>query len=632
MKKRLISLLLASAMTLSLLPVSAFADYTVGGISPDTVTAQELDAENTAEITRTFEVANGTQFGAVLNRINGADDDGNYVIKLTDDINLNDDTEGNGSHYFEKGTTTILGEGHSISGGNGLTLGVTGSAVLNLGAADYKGDLILKGVSDYSPTGPLLHISGNASVNMYDGVTLQDHKVVGSDAGVQLNGHANFTMYGGTIKNCENAASSPTAGGVGAHDYSTFTMKDGSIENCSSYYGGGVIVAYGTFVMEGGSIENCSATLGGGICAIQGTIDLSNGTITGNKATYGGGLLLSQSKTAQAIQNCTITGNSATIGGGIVLMDASSMDLSGAGNIVCNNTATSGAADIFLNKADDGDENSSITLPDAAAMKQPYGNSDKMIDGWYVDDPQYTPSEDAVAVDISKPLTGELALVASYKIPTLYNITLVNEAGETLETLTAEANETVYLNTPASIPMDQMVSSWKVLEPEDLELQKENGRWYFIMPASNVTVQAHLESTVVNPDEPSSDDGMSEGEIAAIVGGAAIGTAAVGTAAYYAGTTLYLKSVLPKGAVIPTDRQALATLLWTNADKPEPLSTALYTDVDADDADAQKADRWCVEQGLLKDRGSDTFYPGLYVTRVQVIQAWNAAQNLQKTR
>lgn len=100
----------------------------------------------------------------------------------------------------------------------------------------------------------------------------------------------------------------------------------------------------------------------------------------------------------------------------------------------------------------------------------------------------------------------------------------MNEAGETLETLTAEADETVYLNTPASIPMDQMVSSWKVLEPEDLELQKENGRWYFIMPAGNVTVQAHLESTVVTPNEPSSDDGMSEGEIAAI------GTAAVGTA------------------------------------------------------------------------------------------------------
>lgn len=537
----------------------------MGGISPDTVTTQELDAENTAEITKTFEVADGTAFVAALDEINADDSgSGNYVIKLTGDINIS------GDHSFEKNTTTILGEGYSISGGNNQTLGVQGTATLNLGADDYTGELILKGVSDYVPTGPLLQIGGNASATMYKGVTFQDHKVLGSDAGVQLNNHANFTMYGGTIKNCENAASSPTAGGVGAHDYSTFTMKDGSIENCSSYYGGGVIVAYGTLVMEGGSIENCSATLGGGICAIQGTIDLSNGTITGNKATYGGGLLLSQSKTAQAIQNCTITGNSAAIGGGIVLMDASSMDLSGAGNIVCNNTATSGAADIFLNKADDGDEDSSITL--------------------------------------------------------------VNEAGETLETLTAEADETVYLNTPASIPMDQMVSSWKVLEPEDLELQKENGRWYFIMPAGNVTVQAHLESTVVTPDEPSSDDGMSEGEIAAIVGGAAIGTAAVGTAAYYAGTTLYLKSVLPKGAVIPTDRQALATLLWTNADKPEPLSTALYTDVDADDADAQKADRWCVEQGLLKDRGSDTFYPGLYVTRVQVIQAWNAAQDLQKTR
>ena len=190
--QRQISLLLASAMALSLLPVSAFADYTgVGGISPDTVTAQELDAENPAEITKTFEVADGTAFVAALDEINADDSgSGNYVIKLTGDINIS------GDHSFEKNTTTILGEGHSISGGNNQTLGVQGTATLNLGADDYTGELVLKGVSDYVPTGPLLQIGGNASATMYKGDTFQDHKVLGSDAGVQLNNHASFTMYG----------------------------------------------------------------------------------------------------------------------------------------------------------------------------------------------------------------------------------------------------------------------------------------------------------------------------------------------------------------------------------------------------------------------------------------------------
>ncbi len=594
-----------------------------GGISPDAVTVQELDAENAAEVTKTFEVKDGTEFVAALNEINAdTSGTGNYVIKLAGDVALD-----SGSNYlFKYNTTTILGEDHSISGGNGLTLGVEGSAVLNLGTADYKRELILKGVSDFRPTGPLLYVTDSASANMYDGVTLQDHKVSGSDAGVQLNGHAQFIMYGGTIKNCEVDGSFPNSS-VGAHDYSTFTMKDGSIENCSAYYGGGVIVAYGTFIMEGGSIENCTATLGGGICAIQGTIDLSNGTITGNKATYGGGLLLSDSKTKQAIQNCTITGNSAQIGGGIVLMDESTVDLSGTGNVVCNNTATSGGADIFLDEAEDDAEDSSITLPDAAAMGQTYGTSDKKIDGWYVDDPQYTPSEDAVAVDISKPLTGELALVASYKVHTDYTVTLLDEDNETLDTLTAAAGETVTLNDPANLPEGKMVTGWKAVEPADLEITKgKDGRWCFVMPDADVTLQVQLKNIQVDPDQPADDDASFSP--AAAVGAAAV-VAAGGAVIYTVGTQAYLESVLPAGAAIPTSRQALAALLWTDAGKPEPASTVLYTDVDADDADAQKADRWCVEQGLLKDRGEETFRPALYVTRVQVIKAWNAAQNLK---
>ena len=103
------------------------------------------------------------------------------------------------------------------------------------------------------------------------------------------------------------------------------------------------------------------------------------------------------------------------------------------------------------------------------------------------------------------------------------------------------------------------------------------------------------------------------------------GGAAIGGAAYLIGTQVYLTSVLPEGASIPTNRQQLADLLWTAAGKPQPASTALFTDISAEAADSQKAARWCVEQGLLKDTGS-TFKPDKHTFRPQVIKAWNDLQ------
>ena len=117
-----------------------------------------------------------------------------------------------------------------------------------------------------------------------------------------------------------------------------------------------------------------------------------------------------------------------------------------------------------------------------------------------------------------------------------------------------------------------------------------------------------------------SGDSGAGGAAVAVIGGAAIGGAA-----YLIGTQVYLTSVLPEGASIPTNRQQLADLLWTAAGKPQPASTALFTDISADAADSQKAARWCVEQGLLKDTGS-TFKPDKHTFRPQVIKAWNDLQ------
>ena len=127
--------------------------------------------------------------------------------------------------------------------------------------------------------------------------------------------------------------------------------------------------------------------------------------------------------------------------------------------------------------------------------------------------------------------------------------------------------------------------------------------------------------TVGSPDAATgSGDSGAGGAAVAVIGGAAIGGAA-----YLIGTQVYLTSVLPEGASIPTNRQQLADLLWTAAGKPQPASTALFTDISAEAADSQKAARWCVEQGLLKDTGS-TFKPDKHTFRPQVIKAWNDLQ------
>lgn len=131
--------------------------------------------------------------------------------------------------------------------------------------------------------------------------------------------------------------------------------------------------------------------------------------------------------------------------------------------------------------------------------------------------------------------------------------------------------------------------------------------------------------TPPTPDEPGDeiDPGFSSGAAAL---GIVLGTAGLGYVAYINGTSLYLHYALP-GGFIPSTRQELANVLWTTAGKPDPVSTALYTDIPADAIEQQKAARWCVEQGLLSDYGA-TFGPDTKVTNARIIRAWNSLKKV----
>ena len=129
------------------------------------------------------------------------------------------------------------------------------------------------------------------------------------------------------------------------------------------------------------------------------------------------------------------------------------------------------------------------------------------------------------------------------------------------------------------------------------------------------------------PDEPGELDPAFSSGAAAL--GVVLGTAGLGYATYVYGSSLYLHYALPDG-FIPSTRQELATVLWTTAGKPDPVSTALYTDIPADAIEQQKAARWCAEQGLLSDHGA-TFGPDTKVTNARIIRAWNSLKKVSVT-
>lgn len=137
-------------------------------------------------------------------------------------------------------------------------------------------------------------------------------------------------------------------------------------------------------------------------------------------------------------------------------------------------------------------------------------------------------------------------------------------------------------------------------------------------PNPDPTPTPDPEPTPTPTPAPSDDGG------GAIVMVAAVGGAAVGVGAYIAGTTAYLKSVLPEGVAIPANRQQLAVALWTAAGKPATQSTALFNDVAADAAELQ-AIRWAVDTGLMSAQDG-SFKPGSRVSRLEVIRTWKTYQ------
>lgn len=187
--------------------------------------------------------------------------------------------------------------------------------------------------------------------------------------------------------------------------------------------------------------------------------------------------------------------------------------------------------------------------------------------------------------------------------------------------------ETVHLT--ATAPEGQHFISWTVMvggeKADNFLTQDENDptKATFTMPSKNVEVTANFaEDPIPEPDPVGpSDTGNIQGAISAVVIGAA-----AGAIIYEAGTGIYRVINMP-GIPMPSNRIELAELLWEHAGKPEPVSTALYSDIDEGDTDAQKAARWAVEQDLMKDDADNNkFHPAFPVSKLRTCLTWNAAK------
>ena len=259
------------------------------------------------------------------------------------------------------------------------------------------------------------------------------------------------------------------------------------------------------------------------------------------------------------------------------------------------------------------------------------------------------------AVDVSKVIPGNLSITGGYFVsePTVPNgsdiafTTVSDQNGRTFKVFVnkdwSEGYETLHVPhgiserqaNPITVKTDTALTDC-LADGESImgtdKVRKNNDGSYTIevyQPESIVLVtEKPAPPTPDKPDEPGDeiDPGFSSGAAAL---GIVLGTAGLGYITYAHISSLYLYYTLP-GGFIPSTRQELANVLWTTAGKPDPVSTALYTDIPADAIEQQKAARWCAEQGLLSDYGA-TFGPDTTVTNARIIRAWNSLKKVPVT-
>ena len=320
------------------------------------------------------------------------------ILVLENDVEAPKESEYSDT-TLSKGTLTIQGEGHKLTLKN---LALTGTASVYLGGQDYTKTLTMTSNDD---TQSIIHLAGEASLYIYDHVTLRDSKAGGQGGGVQAVENSKVYMYGGEITSCKNTAS--VSGGVMLDENACFYLKNGSITNCQGYSGGGFCVqGNARLEMSGGKISGCKDVWdGGGGGAVylcddgNSSFIMTGGIIENNSGKYGGAILVAPENTQSTLnERFKMTGgivrnNTADYGGGIIVFLGDRTYVNnkevytnyiGGEAEVYNNTATNAGDDIYVN------EGAKLFI-----LSSPRKNGrilepcEHEIDGWYDDSEQF---------------------------------------------------------------------------------------------------------------------------------------------------------------------------------------------------------------------------------------------------
>lgn len=172
---------------------------------------------------------------------------------------------------------------------------------------------------------------------------------------------------------------------------------------------------------------------------------------------------------------------------------------------------------------------------------------------------------------------------------------------------------------------------WDITGLDDPNAYQDKESFAFVMPAKGVTLKAMTQDASIEDDEPDIVGPIVIGTTV-VVGGAVLGYQAYSLGAEFAGKLMALP-------YFPSNRSALAMMLWEDAGKPMPESELLYPDVGQEerDMDLQHAARWAMENDLVPDLNDEgtapeemKFYPDNTVSKIDVLKAWQKAQELKQ--
>ena len=453
----------------------------------------------------------------------------------------------------------------------------------------------------------------------------------------------------------------------GLFDFST--IGDGSAVDCNVFVGKPTAITGGEF---NGKVFNNSGILGG---TFHGEVDnmgpgrIVNGTFKNSVENNGmieNGAFHDEVKNNGTINDGTFRGkvdNSGTITGGIFAAGLSMNTGTVTGGIFNGKTALTDARHVTVTDGSVSQVNGEDPLNadgttgtawDLYSYKdttmtitanteifslngQPIGavncNSSYGVDKKTV---TFTMPDDDVVLNgelITKPEPEPEPKPEPKPEPTTYTVTVIGGTIDGKTSVSAKENDTLTVVLDQNdIPDGMTFDMWSISSSKlsgDINVDYRAEAMTFQMPAEDVTIRAQYRSAEIIEDAAPSP--------LATAATIAVGGAAAGIVVWQGvslGVDLYLANALPQGVPVPTDRRALALLLWETAGKPEVALPTLYGDIPAEEIELQKATRWAVQNGLMDaaDKKDASFFdPDHYVTKMDVFGAWLRLKKLLGT-